>query len=144
MFSASRHTVSVYVIIGLMGVLLGLVVVTSRFAMSDGQDITIVTDKDNGRQIEVAKGSTLVVRLEATPGTGHGWQVMKINADLLQPIGEPRFENPRQGEPGAVEQQVFRFKAQASGSTVLEMHYRRPWEKDVPPLRTYDIRLTIR
>jgi inhibitor of cysteine peptidase len=105
---------------------------------------TIVTDKDDGRQIIIEKGSTLAVRLEATPGTGHSWKLVKINAELLKALGESAFENPRGGVPGAIEHQVFRFEAQAFGSSVLEMHYLRPWEKDVPPLRIYRITVEIR
>jgi inhibitor of cysteine peptidase len=111
-------------------------------AMSSSEEAVIVTDKGNNGQLRVAKGGTLVIRLEAIPGTGYGWQVVKSDAELLKPVGTPVFEQSEKDLVGAPEQQVFRFKAQAAGSVEVELHYVRPWEKDVPPAKIY--RITVR
>ena len=144
MFGAARRIRSIFGITSFAVAILTLAAQGSCSTMPVPQVPTIVTDKDNGRQIVIAKGGTLAVRLEATPGTGHSWKLVKINPELLKALGEPTFENSGGRIPGAIEHQVFRFEAQASGASVLEMHYLRPWEKDVPPLRIYRITVEIR
>ena len=140
----NRHIRPILAVIFSSIAMLTLSVQPSCSAMRESQETAVVTDKDNGRQIVIAKGGTLVVRLEATPGTGHSWKLVKINPELLKALGESTFEGSGGRILGATEHQVFRFEAQASGASVLEMHYLRPWEKDVPPLRTYRITVEVR
>lgn len=103
----------------------------------------IVTDKDNGNQVIAGKGSILTVRLKVNLSTGYSWQVVN-NTSQLQLIGEPLLEQSEEGVPGKVEHQVFRFEAVTSGSSKLELNYVRPWEKDVPPVKTYRINVHVR
>ncbi|HEY7543787.1 MAG TPA: protease inhibitor I42 family protein [Blastocatellia bacterium] len=108
------------------------------------KDTVTVTDKDNGKKISLAKGNMLIVRLEARPGTGYGWQVAKNEADKLKPEGEPTLEPPDKEVMDGIEHQVFRFKAISEGTITLELHYVRPWEKEAPPEKTYSIEVQIR
>ena len=100
-------------------------------------------DRDNGREISVAKGDTLIIKLGSQPGTGYGWRIAKNDVKLLKFLGESA-ESPDNGREGGTELQVFRFKAQSSGSNLLELHYARPWEKGVAPLKTYCLKVRIR
>lgn len=107
------------------------------------EDTVTVTDEDDGREVSIVKGGTLILRLEASPGTGYSWQVVENNPEYLKAQGESVFE-PREGErPGDTEQQVFRFTALASGSSVLKLHYARVWEKGKAPMKTYSIKVQI-
>ncbi|MCM2407616.1 MULTISPECIES: protease inhibitor I42 family protein [Anabaena] len=103
-----------------------------------------VNDTNNNGQIILEKDSVLIVKLLATPGTGYSWQMIKNDPDKLKPLGDSVLEPLTDQAPGASENQVFRFSAQSSGSTVLELHYLRPWEKNIPPLKTYQINVQIR
>jgi len=103
------------------------------------QGVKTVTEHDHGKHIEVAQGETLVVKLESSPGTGYGWHMAKVNLNLLELMGEPTLEESKSGLPGAPAQQVYRFKARERGSTELELHYARMWEKDRAPLKTFNI-----
>lgn len=123
---------------------LTLVVQAHCAPMPNTQETATVTDSDNGRQVSVARGGTLTVRLEAIPGTGYGWKLVKAAPDQLTPLGESVLETSKEGVPGAREHQVFRFRAQAAGSGVLELHSVRPWEKDVPPAKTYRLEVQVR
>jgi inhibitor of cysteine peptidase len=107
------------------------------------EDIVTVTDKDNGREIGIGTGGTLILRLEAEPGTGYSWQVVQIDRDLLKAQGEPVFEEPEREQPGGTQHQVFRFTAQAPGLAVLKLEYRRTWEKGVAPAKTFSVKLNI-
>jgi inhibitor of cysteine peptidase len=120
----------------------GLSLQTSCIAMPISKHVVTVTEKDNDSTVTIAKGDTLVIRLEAQLGTGYGWQVVKNDTARLKSLGEPLVE-PGQGLAGGVEHQVFRFGVLKSGSGTVELHYMRPWEKDVPPTKTYRITVQV-
>lgn len=105
-----------------------------------------LTDKDNGKQVTLAIGQELTLALESNPSTGFAWEVADLNAGLLVQVGDPEYKAPQSGAPlvGAAGTQVFHFKAKAAGQVELKLNYRRAWEKDVPPAKTYTVTLTIR
>ena len=101
-------------------------------------------DRDNNGMVRVAVGGTLVVRLDAQLETGYGWEVAIVDRQVLEPTGTPIVESIHTAQPGVPEQQVFEFRAVRAGSTPLELHYRRPWEKDVPPQKVFSLRVEVR
>ncbi|MBD2295447.1 protease inhibitor I42 family protein [Anabaena sphaerica FACHB-251] len=103
-----------------------------------------VNNSNNDSEIIVQKNSILILKLLANPGTGYGWQIIKNDPEQLKPLGDSVLEPLEEQVPGANENQVFRFLAQGSGSTMLELHYLRPWEKNLPPLKTYRLKVQIR
>ena len=114
--------------------------------MQDTSDTIIITERDNNGQVEIVLGAILVLKLEAIPGTGYSWQVMRNDPALLNPLGESIFEpkaaDPQKGALGAPAYQTFRFKAQSSGTRVLELQYKRGWEEKALPMKTF--RITVR
>jgi inhibitor of cysteine peptidase len=108
------------------------------------EDTVTVTDEDNGREVSIARGATLILRLEVRPATGYAWRIAQNDSDYLKAQGEPVFEQPGGERAGETEQQVFRFTALASGSTTLKLDYVRGWEKGVAPVKTYTIKVNIR
>lgn len=117
---------------------------TTGSAMQNSPNSITVTDTDNGREVHVAPGGILTLRLEATPGTGYAWQVVKNHPALLKQLGETIFQDTGKNMPGVAEYQIFQFKALARGSNTLRLQYVREWEKDVKPINTYCIRVEIR
>jgi inhibitor of cysteine peptidase len=103
-----------------------------------------LTEQDNNREINLGKGATLTIRLEAQLGTGYSWQTAKYEAEVLKPVGKPAIEKSETKKVGGVEHQIFRFRALKAGSSVLELHYVRPWQKDVPPLRIFRVTVQVR
>lgn len=113
-------------------------------------EITI-NDSNNHKQINLEKGKILMIKLSANPSTGYNWQIIKNDPQKLKPLGDSVFEPlpTAAGESqvklvGSPENQVFRFLAQKSGSTQLKLQYSRPWEKNIPPIKTYQITVKIR
>jgi len=102
----------------------------------------LVTENDNGKEISVKKGETVCVKLLARLGTGFGWQVEKSPA-LVKQLGKPLQFQEKKGEPGSAEFQVFQFTAQDAGKGDLELVYRRPWMKNVPPEKSFKVTLTV-
>ena len=106
-----------------------------------------ITGEDNGGEVQVTPGCILILKLEAIPGTGYEWQVVRNAPELLKPLGEsvfePIVEDTGKEKLGAPENQVFRFIAQRTGTINLELHYIRGWEKEVAPLKTFRITVKI-
>lgn len=103
-----------------------------------------VTISDNGKAITVASGSTLVVVLPATPGTGYGWVTAHDVGGHLKQIGTPDFMPQGNAMPGQAGNEIFRFEANSTGSGILEMGYVRPWEKNAVPARTFRVTVTVK
>ncbi|MGA9349804.1 MAG: protease inhibitor I42 family protein [Anaerolineae bacterium] len=99
---------------------------------------------DNGREMQLKKGQTLVVTLEANPTTGYSWEVAEpLDEQVLRQVGEPEFKQ-ESDLVGAGGVQILRFEAMNAGQTTFKLVYHRPWEKDVEPLETYSIEVVVR
>jgi inhibitor of cysteine peptidase len=99
--------------------------------------------KDNGRQIELQKGQTLVINLEGNPSTGYTWEPVDLEGAIIRQVGEPEF-NPESELVGAPGTQTLRFEALKAGQMDLKLVYHRPWEEGVEPLETFTIHVTVR
>lgn len=103
-----------------------------------------LTDKDNGKQVTLAVGQELTLTVESNATTGFAWEVAGLNTGVLEQVGEPEYKAPSTGLVGAGGVQVFRFKAKAAGQADLKLNYRRAWEKDVPPAKTFALTVAVK
>ncbi len=102
---------------------------------------------NNGDQVELKKGQSLIIELASNPTTGYAWQVAELDQSVLQQTGEAQFKQPDSSEPplvGAGGVEVFRFEAKGTGQTALKLVYRRAWEEGVEPLETFSIQVEVR
>jgi inhibitor of cysteine peptidase len=115
--------------------------------LGNGPEEANIGAEDNGAQVKLAPGQTLVLTLEGNPSTGYSWDVVEVEDSVLRPQGEPEFKAVSDQEPappGAGGVQVLRFRAVGSGETPLKLNYHRSWEKDVKPADTYSIQVVVR
>jgi inhibitor of cysteine peptidase len=125
---------------------LALLTSSAGLADNEGKDkdkAVTVTDKEDMGKVTVPKGAALVVRLPITTGTGYTWVIARNNADQLKPAGKPTVERPARPVPGAKTTQVFRFDAATAGTSELTLEYKRPFEKDKAPAKTYKITVKV-
>ena len=115
---------------------------TGKASSSQGGSsaVRVVTDADNGGKAGLALGDTLLIKLVSQPGTGYGWQIARQDTSRLRLVSEEQVEG-KGTELGRPEYQVFRLVAGGVGASVIELHYVRPWEKGVPPLKTFSLRI---
>jgi C1A family cysteine protease/predicted secreted protein len=122
----------------------------------DRQGEVRLSAKDDSRQIELNEGQVLVISLESNPSTGYMWEVEEADERILHQTGKAEFE-PELPAPmesatiaaqaartrllGAPSKQILRFEAVAAGQTTLRLVYRRPWEQDVKPARTFSLQV---
>lgn len=105
----------------------------------------VLTEKANNTKVDLKRGELLTLRLEATAGTGYTWQVVKVAEKVLAARGKPEFVRPDKDRKvvGGKGAQVIRFEAVSAGTTDLELHYRRPFEKDKRPAKTFKVMVTV-
>jgi predicted secreted protein len=71
------------------------------------------------------------------------WEAADLEDQILRQAGDPEFtsETDLIGSGGV---QTLRFEAVKIGQTTLKLVYRRPWEGDVNPLRTFSVNVVVR
>lgn len=129
----------------------GLVSVAASFTLAltfacsvfagKGNNKMVVTDADDKKEVKVASGSELEVRLPSSLGTGHSWQLEQVDAAKVAKLGQT--EESSESKPGAPGVTVFRLRAAAPGSTPLEFKLVQPFNKNDPPLRVFRITLVV-
>jgi len=122
-------------------IVIQLIGVPTMSAHADSNTL-VLTESENGKTVQLPLGGQLVVRLPAQLGTGFSWAVVSRKGDALR-VTEQRTESAGQLRPGGSEEQVFVFAPQASGSEDVELAYRRPWEQNQPPARTFRFSATV-
>ena len=119
-------------------------IATERTVLAQAPPRTVdVSDPQDGGRLMVFAGDTLRVRLRSTPGTGYSWQIVQVDKNVLAQKKAPVFVPPPQDIPGAEGHIVFDFRAAQPGNTTLQLAYTRPWEKNTPPARTFNIEVTV-
>ncbi len=108
---------------------------------SNLEDQHILAESDRGKKIELQTGESITVVLTGNPSTGFDWSVVEMNPDILN-LEERQFQpaSPFVGSGGQVR---LHFCAVGSGRTRLKLHYRRSWETEKRPLRTWYVTLHI-
>ncbi len=122
--------------------LLLMAMVLTAFSGCSSNTALALGAKDNGRQIELQKGQTLVINLEANPSTGYTWEPLDLKGAIVRQVGETEF-NPDSDLVGAPGTQTLRFEALKAGQMDLKLVYHRPWEEGVEPLETFTVQVTV-
>jgi inhibitor of cysteine peptidase len=98
---------------------------------------------DPGAHIIVNKGDQFSIELPSNITTGYSWEfATSINTDYLTVV-QTDYINPDTKLEGAGGTQVWIFKANQPGSTTIQLEYKRPWEVDVPAIKTALFEVTI-
>ncbi|MDI6773593.1 MAG: protease inhibitor I42 family protein [bacterium] len=105
--------------------------------------VTELTARDAGSTVTLRVGDSLHVALEGNPTTGYTWGIAAGAGSLLKQEGEPEFE-PFSRAIGSSGVFTLRFKAIRHGEVQLKLIYHRTFEPNVPPLRTFEVRLVVR
>ena len=94
-------------------------------------------------KVTLPKGDKLEVKLAANPTTGFTWVIASKEDPVLKSAGKPEYVPDKKGEVGGGGKQTFTFTAEAAGETVVEMHYKRPFEKDKEPAKVYKFKVLV-
>ena len=125
-------------------VVLPLLLVVIMFCGScASRTISVVVQGDDSRSsVLLCKGCEMTVNLPGNPTTGYIWEIVAIDSGVLRQVGETEFR-PERTLIGSGGTMTFRFTGIEAGSTSLKLVYRRPFEKDTPPLRTRELQVVV-
>ena len=118
-----------------------LIFANGACAMSALPSPVLLTADDTGKTVSLVIGQTLVVKLDAQPGTGYRWELDAKSTNLLA------LSNASQGAasmPGGNETQSLTFIARSAGEGDLTIIYRRPWERGIAPVKTFSVKVIIK
>ncbi len=101
-------------------------------------------DGDANRMLEMRSGDRLNIVLTSNPSTGYNWQVVGGDTSVIAQVGEPVWKADQPGLPGGGGKLSMQFQAEGPGRTTLELAYSRPWDKETPPARTYNVTVVVR
>ena len=100
----------------------------------------------DGRSETVKRGDTLAVHLDSTPSTGYRWELTRLAGASVVQVGLPDYQPetaagvPKVGAPGHT---TFRFRAVQSGTSSIDLAYRRSFEPGTPPERIVRFELSV-
>jgi inhibitor of cysteine peptidase len=101
-----------------------------------------LTEKDSGRTIKAKAGTCISICLEGNPTTGFTWESIYKVSPVLKRMKEPEFRSNSKliGSGGKF---TFQYKAARHGRTTLMLVYRRSWEKNIPPAKTFKLDIAV-
>jgi len=124
-------------------ILVLLMLAIALIAAGKQRGITLrLTHADSGSTITLHPGDTLEIVLQGNPTTGYTWEVKPGSEALLKQKGEPEF-TPDSKALGSEGRMTFRFDVVAVGKGSLVLLYRRAFEPEARPLRTFGIRIVV-
>jgi predicted secreted protein len=118
----------------------GLVVLAGCASAPPAQ---LVSSADNGTTRDLAVGQQLQVTLDARPDSGYRWETVSEPGDALSAVGSPTYL-PHSTQAGLGGSQVWVFRAQHPGTSILQLRYQRSFETTTPPLDTFALSVNIR
>ncbi len=104
----------------------------------------VLTERDNGKDVDLSVGTYLIVELPSNPSTGYNWSVAGDPSPLKLQKTSFRKSATKANTVGASGTAVLRLSANSSGLATLTLVYRRSWEYNIPPVKTFAIRVDVR
>jgi predicted secreted protein len=102
-----------------------------------------ITLADAERQVALSVGESVDVVLAGNPTTGYQWKVARLDTSIVKQIGEADYK-PSSSAVGAGGHFTFQFRAVSAGQTPLKLVYLRPFEKDAPPVQTFEVIILVK
>ncbi|MBB4842256.1 inhibitor of cysteine peptidase [Paucibacter oligotrophus] len=101
----------------------------------------MLSEADQGRELEVRPGDRLSIRLPENASTGYRWTVEHYDAALIEPWAlESAYPAAGAGAAGEV---CFVFRARKAGSTELVLKHSRSWEHALAPLARFRLQVLV-
>lgn len=102
-------------------------------------------ENDANSTVEMKSGDTLEITLKANPTTGYQWVITSVDSSLLiNTDTEYKTSQTSRKIVGSGGKSIFRFKAKKSGKTDLRLIYHQPFEKNIPPVKTFQLTVIVK
>jgi inhibitor of cysteine peptidase len=84
------------------------------------------------------------VTLAENPTTGYKWEFLAKPEPICVTVGDAYVANPAMGTIGGGGAHEWNFRAVGKGTGTLSLGYRRPWEKDAAPAKTFTLTMVVK
>ncbi len=103
-------------------------------------------EKNSGSTVTLSPGEKFSLSLAANPTTGYTWETAVPPDDHICKNTASHYQCHNQNNKivGAGGIQHYSFSAIAPGKTKLKLLYRRNWETDIPPAKTFDLDIVVK
>lgn len=95
------------------------------------------------RAVAARVGEQFTVRLDANATTGYGWRLTTPPDPAVATLVGSTYQASSGGLVGSGGDEVWTFRAVGAGTTRIVLGYARPWEHDVPPIRTHAVEVRV-
>jgi inhibitor of cysteine peptidase len=110
-----------------------------------GSNVNLNVDASySGKQVELSVGQSLVVTLDSNASTGYSWSLAQNSDETVLTKIEDEYIAPQTNLVGAGGKEEWTFKALKKGTSIISLGYSRPWDKDIPPARTFDLTVVVK
>ena len=102
-------------------------------------------DAPSGQQVTLQRDQDMILELAANPSTGYRWQIELTASAVLDKIGNEQFSAAASSDAvGAGGMTTWHFRAARSGTDLLRLVYRRPWEQNIPAAKSVVYTINVR
>ncbi len=106
------------------------------------KNLVQLSEKDKDRDVFLQVGDSLEIVLEGNPTTGYMWDLGPWDRRVLEQVGEYTYQ-PTSGAIGSGGRYTFSFKAIGYGKADLKWSYARPFEKNAPPIKSFEVHAAV-
>jgi inhibitor of cysteine peptidase len=100
------------------------------------------------RTIDLFVGQKLELTIAGNPTTGYKWSVESMPEGVTE-VGEAVYVQDPADSPGGRPlvgvggRFIFTFVSNKATEGSIKLIYKRPWEKDTPPIQTADVKVRV-
>jgi inhibitor of cysteine peptidase len=106
--------------------------------------LVIEADKSyDGRTVNLRVGDGVKLSLEENPTTGYRWEFL-ARPEPACVIVSDAYDPNASGLAGSGGVHHWDFRAVDKGTCAVSLDYRRPWEKDAAPARTFKMTFVVK
>lgn len=124
-----------------IGALLVTVMAASVLAQAPTEPLKL-TDKDNGKTVQLKPGDMVEITLPGNATTGYSWGVVGVDESVLKQVGGWDY-TPSSDTPGAPGTYVLTFQAVGAGTTDLALGYKQWWDEKMKAEKTFEISAVV-
>ena len=95
----------------------------------------------SGREIELALGQQVAIRLPENRTTGFQWDLESSGKPVCVLVNDA--VEGQTGAPGQGATHLWKFRAARPGQGTIALAYRRPWERQAAPAQTFTVRVRV-
>jgi inhibitor of cysteine peptidase len=119
---------------------------TNKNDPDENEPVIFLMSDDAETHITVDGVGEFAIKIKSNPTTGYSWALQKPLDETMLKLKDIAMEEKEEEKPpklGAPTYEILTFEALQPGETVIYLQYRRPWEKDVAPIKTHKVFVTV-